>query len=214
VLDEGEAALIDAVMAIVDEECCGAGSAPAGAGSVPAGAATRLDDGLVARWLEHRNDVSALESVIRHGITVDTIEIAARWSALPAIYEGALAALMAIDGTMAASAHQSHAYPDGACLYFTFAGRPAADGVAGARANAADGYYRRAWDAVMGTTLTHGGAVSHHHGIGLNRGRHLRRALGSAFPVLASLKDAFDPHGILNPGKLGLASPFGEAPWP
>jgi alkyldihydroxyacetonephosphate synthase len=46
--------------------------------------------------------------------------------------------------------------------------------------------------------------------VGLNRSRFVREALGPAFDVLASLKGALDPNGILNPGKLGLASPFGE----
>ena len=46
-----------------------------------------------------------------------------------------------------ASAHQSHAYPDGACLYFTFAGQPARTGRDG---GIAETYYRRAWDAVIG----------------------------------------------------------------
>jgi alkyldihydroxyacetonephosphate synthase len=66
----------------------------------------------------------------------------------------------------------------------------------------------------MHATLSHGGTVSHHHGIGLNRGRHLRPALGPAFDVLVAVKRALDPNGILNPGKLALPSPFGEAPWP
>ena len=63
-------------------------------------------------------------------------------------------------------------------------------------------------------SLAHGAAVSHHHGIGLNRGRFLPDALGPSFGVLRTLKDALDPEGILNPGKLGLPSPFGPPPWP
>jgi len=201
VLDEGEPTLVEAVMGIVSQECAGPD-------------VERLDDALVGQWLTQRNDVSALETYIRSGIVVDTIEIAAHWPVLPAIYRSALDALQGIDGTLAASAHESHAYPDGACLYFTFAGKPPANGAAGSVANAQDIYYRRAWDAVIAATLAHGGTLSHHHGVGLNRGRHLARALGPAFGVLISLKAALDPNGVLNPGKLGLPSAFGDAPWP
>jgi alkyldihydroxyacetonephosphate synthase len=62
--------------------------------------------------------------------------------------------------------------------------------------------------------LAAGGALSHHHGVGLNRGRFVAQALGAGLGVLQSVKDALDPNGVLNPGKLGLASPFGSAPWP
>ena len=75
-------------------------------------------------------------------------------------------------------------------------------------------YYRRAWDEVTGATMAAGGAISHHHGIGINRARFLPGALGAGFEVLASVKQALDPHGILNPGKLGLPSPFGVVRWP
>ncbi len=113
-----------------------------------------------------------------------------------------------MEGTLAASAHQSHAYTDGACLYFTFGGR-------GPEGDAAwrEDYYRRCWDAVTSATLAHGAAISHHHGIGLNRSRFLPGALGTGFDVLRGLKATFDPSGILNPGKFGLPSPFGPPPW-
>ena len=60
----------------------------------------------------------------------------------------------------------------------------------------------------MGAALAHGASLSHHHGVGLNRARFLPDALGHAFDVLVTLKHALDPHGILNPGKLGLPDPF------
>jgi alkyldihydroxyacetonephosphate synthase len=201
VLDEADPGLLDATLAVVDAECAAAG-------------APRLDDAVVARWVEHRNDVSALASLYRAGIVVDTIEIAARWSTLPLLYDACVAALLELDGTLAASAHQSHAYVDGACLYFTFAGRgPETDEAAQSDAWA-ERYYTSAWRVVMDAVRAHGGAISHHHGVGVNRGRFLAEALGGAFDVLVSLKETLDPRGILNPGKLGLPSPFGEVLWP
>jgi alkyldihydroxyacetonephosphate synthase len=194
VLDEGDPNLVDAVMKVVNEE---------------ATQAERLDDALVGHWLAHRNALPPLEALVRAGIVADTVEIAGSWSALPTIYRDALDRLTAIDGTIAASAHQSHAYADGACLYFTFAGRPSEPGRAGAET-----YYRQAWDAVMAATSGAGGALSHHHGIGINRARYLSDYLGGGSLVLATVKAGLDPRGILNPGKLGLPSPFGPAPWP
>jgi alkyldihydroxyacetonephosphate synthase len=193
VLDEGDGELVEGVMSVVLEECMDAG-------------AEILDAGLVGRWLEHRNDVAALEALISRGYVVDTMEVAARWAALPKMFAEATAAIRAVDGTLVASAHLSHSYPDGACLYFTFAGQPEAD--------AREAYYRAAWDAGTKAVLAGGGALSHHHGVGLNRARFVREALGEAFDVLAAVKQVLDPNGILNPGKLGLPDPFGDVGWP
>jgi alkyldihydroxyacetonephosphate synthase len=195
VLDEGDPVLVEATTQVVSQECR---------------TARPLDPSFVERWLEHRNDVSALAALARRHIVVDTIEIAARWSALVPIYEDAVSRLRSMDGTLAASAHQSHAYTDGACLYFTFAGQgPEPDDL-----DWAEAYYAMAWRAVMEATTAHGGAISHHHGVGLNRARFLAPALGAAFGTLVDLKAAVDPHGILNPGKLGMPSPFGGPVWP
>jgi len=191
VLDEGDPALLDGVLRVVHDECA---------------SATADDVGMLDTWLEHRNDVSALHRYIEQGAVVDTMEVAARWSKLPGVYDAVLTALRECDDLAVASAHLSHAYSDGACLYFTFGGFPPKD--------QREDCYRRLWDAAMTATLRSGAALSHHHGIGLNRARAARAALGTAHDVLLATKIALDPHGILNPGKLGLPSPWGDPAWP
>jgi alkyldihydroxyacetonephosphate synthase len=190
-LDEGDPDLVDTVMAVVAEECLR---------TTPP--ASRAAGAHVDQWLEHRNEVAALEALTSKGFTVDTMEVSASWAALPGVYRAALDALLAVEGTIAASAHQSHSYPSGGCLYFTFAGQVDAD--------RRDAYYRAVWDAGQRAVLAQGGALSHHHGVGLNRARFMREALGPALDVLVATKRALDPCGILNPGKLGLPSPFGS----
>jgi alkyldihydroxyacetonephosphate synthase len=191
VLDEGDDALVDATMAIVADECS---------------AAIALGPDRVQRWTEHRNDTSALQGLTRKGFVVDTLEIAAPWSALATVFNEVRGALMKVTHARSASCHLSHSYSDGACLYFTFAATPPADEV--------ETTYVALWDAGQRAVLANGGNLSHHHGIGLNRSRFAREALGSSFQVLESLKQALDPTGILNPGKLGLDSPFGTVDWP
>ena len=185
VLDEGDHELVDATMRIVQEECA---------------SATRLDPALVATWLEHRNDVGALAPLWERGYVVDTIEVAGAWASLSPMRDSVIGALNRLAGITVASVHQSHAYLDGACLYFTFAGHPDDD---------VTGFYRRAWDCVTREVLGAGGALSHHHGVGRNRARFVADALGSSFGILQDLKRLLDPDNIMNPGVLGL----GGEPW-
>ena len=182
VLDEGDRRLVKATMKIVVDECEKAQSE---------------DVLLVERWLGHRNDVGALAPLWQRGVVVDTIEIAGPWSALATVHETVTDALRALPDTVLASVHQSHAYQDGACLYFTFVGRPALE-------EEIEGYYRDAWNAASVAVMASGCALSHHHGIGRNRARFVRDALGSGFSVLEGLKNLLDPHHILNPGVLGI----------
>ena len=162
----------------------------------------RIEDAaLVDRWLEHRNNVSVLNEVLDKGIVVDTIEIAAPWSSLPGIYTEVQSGVLGVDRALACTAHSSHAYPSGGCLYFTFAGVPDPD------RDSVDAFYDACWDAAMGAVLAAGGTISHHHGIGLVRARFMRRELGdTGIEVLTAVKAALDPNGILNPDKLGLGS--------
>lgn len=193
VLDEGDEHIVDATMAIVDESIAAVGGMPA-------------PTSLVDEWLEHRNDTTALQALTRKGFVVDTMEIAAPWSRLDEIFEHARGALMAVATARAATCHLSHSYHDGACLYFTFAATPPPDEI--------EASYVALWDAGQRAVLAHGGNLSHHHGVGINRGRFVADALGSSFGVMSTIKSALDPNGIMNPGKLGIDSVYGDAPWP
>jgi alkyldihydroxyacetonephosphate synthase len=193
VLDEGDPAIVDATMAVVAESCAVVEASPA-------------DVSLVAEWLEHRNDTSALQELTRKGFVVDTMEIAAPWSRIEQVFNRTRSALLAVPHAVAATCHLSHSYLDGACLYFTFAATPPPDEI--------ESTYIALWDAGQREVLASGGNLSHHHGIGINRGRFVAEALGPAHGVIVALKAALDPNGILNPGKLGLPSPFGPVPWP
>ena len=199
VLDEADPALVEATLAVVDQECAERRRASTWPGRP------------LARPPQRRLGPGP---AVAGGVVVDTVEVSARWAALPGLYRSVLDALGGVEGTLVASSHQSHAYTDGACLYFTFAGRPPDDLGADRR--------HRAWvdrpvlppglGRVTEATMAAGGAISHHHGIGLNRARFLPGALGAGFGVLASVKHALDPRGILNPGKLGLPSPSARCP--
>ncbi|MFE3229023.1 FAD-binding oxidoreductase [Nocardia sp. NPDC059228] len=193
VADEGDPVLVDAIIRVSAEECAATGS--------------ELDgQSIFQRWLDERMLVgkSADGFTPGPGFVADTLEMAGSWAALPAIYDEVVAAIEAVPGTLAASAHQSHAYTDGACLYFSLRGDVEPD----KRRH----WYRSAWDAANAVLVRHGAALSHHHGSGLLRGPYLPEALGTGFGTFVDVKRALDPNGLFNPGKLGLPSTLGPSP--
>lgn len=200
VLDEGHPTLVGATMDIVDEHVRSCGGATA-------------DADLVQRWLGHRNDTGALQALTERGFVVDTMEVTVPWSGLRRVYDSVRSATLAVPGVVNVSAHLSHSYPDGACLYFSIAARPTVDDPERSGPEWVDQVHRAMWDAAQRAALGAGANLSHHHGIGLNRGRYMAEALGSSFDVLVALKEALDPRGIMNPGKLGLPDAFGEVRW-
>ena len=159
------------------------------------GIATAPDD-IVDHWLEHRNHVPGWEQILGRGIVADTVEISAAWDQIAAIYDDATAALAAVEGSLAGSAHSSHVYRSGLNLYFTFA-------VQTAGAEVMEDVYLDCWRAIMEATHRHGGSLAHHHGIGRVRRGYLERELGSeGLALLRTIKRALDPDGTMNPGVL------------
>ena len=49
-----------------------------------------------------------------------------------------------------------------------------------------------------------GGTCTGEHGIGYGKAKFLAQEAGSSIKIMKSIKDSFDPQGILNPGKIFL----------
>lgn len=148
-------------------------------------------------WLAKRYDVSYKQArVFDIGGFVDTMEVAGTWERVVEIYERVRAAAAPLAFVMC---HFSHAYLEGCCLYFTFAG--AAAGLAASEAR-----YDELWRRASAAAAAAGATASHHHGVGLVKANAMKAELGDdGMALVRALKAAFDPAGILNPGKLGLA---------
>jgi glycolate oxidase len=63
---------------------------------------------------------------------------------------------------------------------------------------------RAAFDEIFAQAIALGGTITGEHGVGIVKLRYLERQLGADHvALLRRIKAAFDPNGILNPGKLG-----------
>ncbi|HEY2408892.1 MAG TPA: FAD-binding oxidoreductase [Polyangiaceae bacterium] len=165
-----------------------------------------LGEGPARAWYAHRYSVSFRQSLVfGMGAFSDTMEVSAPWSRLEELYDSVRRALSEHALVMA---HLSHAYADGCSVYFTFSGLGASGGSALAR-------YDAAWRAALRAVHDAGGTLSHHHGVGRSKAELLGLELGGGAALLAGLRRAWDPAGILNSGALDASSaPRRNAPPP
>src|SRR4029453_11333613 len=91
--------------------------------------------------------------------------------------------------------HVSHAYADGASLYFTFLTR--------ARRGAELEQWREAKTAACEAIVAAEGTITHHHAVGRDHAPYMRAEIGElALGALWAVKERLVPAGIMNPGKL------------
>lgn len=165
-------------------------------------------DGPWRRWLLRRHAVSYRQpSMYERGAWVDTMEVAAPWSRLGALYEGVRAAL---SGGGFVMAHISHAYPDGCSIYFTFVGASPSDHEALER-------YDATWRAALVAAHDAGGTIAHHHGVGRAKASAMGLEWGAGLRWIEALRAAADPHGVMVQGALRCpvvpSEPRFSLPW-
>jgi alkyldihydroxyacetonephosphate synthase len=133
------------------------------------------------------------------GYLAETLETAHTWSHLGELYDEVRAALrtaLAAQGTHAlVMCHLSHAYRDGASLYFTFLARR--------RPGAELEQWRAAKAAASEAIVRSGGTITHHHAVGRDHLPYMPAEVGElGIAALRAVKERLDPAGIMNPGKL------------
>jgi alkyldihydroxyacetonephosphate synthase len=139
------------------------------------------------------------DELLDHGIFVETLETSHTWSRYRELYEAvrtAITVALEDQGTPGmVMCHLSHAYPDGASLYYTFMARQRQGGELEQWAAAK----RAACEAITAT----GGTITHHHAVGRDHAPYMRAEIGDlGIEALRTLKERLDPAGVMNPGKL------------
>jgi alkyldihydroxyacetonephosphate synthase len=165
-----------------------------------AGGAAYLGQSAGRSWEHGRFDGPYLrDTLMDMGAIVETLETSHTWSRLPQLHA---AVAEAIRGTLAAEGtpglafcHLSHAYPDGASLYFTFVARARH----GAELEQWSAVKRAASEAIVAA----GATITHHHAIGRDHLPYMEAEVGPVgIEALRAAKERLDPAGIMNPGKL------------
>ncbi|MDP6410184.1 MAG: FAD-binding oxidoreductase [Planctomycetota bacterium] len=126
------------------------------------------------------------------GVLAETFETATTYTRIPALVDAVREALEA----PLVMCHLSHAYPDGASLYFTwFADAPDPE--------QALELWTRTKRTAGEVLAAHGAALSHHHAVGHDHRPFMAAEHGEhGMALLRAAKRELDPAGILNPEKL------------
>jgi alkyldihydroxyacetonephosphate synthase len=138
--------------------------------------------------------------LLDRGALADVSETSAPWSRLPVLYDNVMAAANGAFSDLGVRGyimcHLSHSYHAGACLYFTFAFRPA-------QTSPGIDQYDRVKAAIQQTFIDSGATLSHHHGVGIEHAQWLEEDISApGVAMLRALFDGVDPGANLNPGKI------------
>jgi len=139
------------------------------------------------------------DTLMEMGAMVETLETSHTWSRLGELHAtvgGAIRESLAGQGTPGLIfCHLSHAYADGASLYFTF--------IARSRHGAELEQWAKVKAAACEAIVACGGTITHHHAVGRDHAPYMEAEVGrTGLDVLRAVKSQLDPTGIMNPDKL------------
>lgn len=159
-------------------------------GTIPLGASAGRS------WERGRYDGPHLrDALIDAGVLVETLETAHSYAAIGELYDGVRAALERATGGGVVMCHVSHAYRDGASLYFTF--------LAAARRGGEIAQWREIKGEACAAIVAAGGTITHHHAVGRDHAPYMAAEVGElGLDVIRAAKERLDPAGVMNPGKL------------
>ncbi|MBS2022479.1 MAG: hypothetical protein JST92_08720, partial [Deltaproteobacteria bacterium] len=183
---------------------------------VASGAGTGGEDlgpGSLERLIERKEPLGGRRRALEQaGAFVDALDVATTWDKAPAL----LGALRRAAGTKALVTARAMSPALEGCaidLNIVGLGGPTSEPASGVHEASEDlledlQKAEERHDAVIAQVLNAaadaGATLSHHRGVGLQRKLLLPREHGEGMRQLRALKKAFDPQGILNPGKLLL----------
>jgi alkyldihydroxyacetonephosphate synthase len=139
------------------------------------------------------------DTLLDAGAIVETLETSHTWAKLGSLHAAVGAAIrdsLAAQGTPGlVLCHLSHAYADGASLYYTF--------IARSRHGGELEQWRAVKRAASGAIVAAGATITHHHAIGRDHAPYMEAEVGATgLEALGAVKERLDPAGIMNPGKL------------
>lgn len=168
------------------------------------GVCTPVEPKLIQRWFENLNwDPSDIAEEKREIIETknicNTTEISSNWDRIHDIYEVCMERIRnEIPDLTMLGAHSSHSYLNGTNIYFVYFYNVVNCGAE----EEITKYHLPIKKIVVEETIKAGGSMCHHHGVGKHRTHWIKDEYGSSYYMLKTLKDAFDPNGIMNKGTI------------
>lgn len=157
---------------------------------------------LGAGWAKNRFRGPYLRNALwDEGYAIDTLETCVMWpQATPVMraIEAAVQGVFAADNERAhVFTHLSHVYRQGCSVYCTLVFRSSGD------PDTDLARWHRFKHAASDAIVAHGGTISHQHGVGIDHAPWLPAEKGAAgMDLIRAMARAFDPDGMMNPGKL------------